>query len=160
MRGPWPTRGYCAIGKKIVSKKLVSSRVFVAYFLLSPQTQSCLSTWIFHLHLILYARVPKFLCSVTILTVGIFLIAIASSICVPLFFSSSCLHMCVSGHYCSLLYVAVVCFWALLLPVVGCCCVFLALLLPVVGCCCVFLGITVACCMLLLCVSGHYCYLL
>jgi hypothetical protein len=38
-------------------------------------------TWPSHLHFILYAKVPKFLCSVTLLAVSIFLNAISVLIC-------------------------------------------------------------------------------
>lgn len=53
----------------------------------------------FHSHLIFYARVLKFLCSVEFLTVSIFLIAISSLICSYLLFRTSSFHFCVSMHF-------------------------------------------------------------
>ena len=52
-----------------------------------------------HLHLIMYARMLKFLCSVAVLTFSISLSAVSSLICDHLLFRSSSLHLCVPGHF-------------------------------------------------------------
>ena len=53
----------------------------------------------FRSHLILYARVPRFLCSVAFLTVSTFLIVVSSLICSHLLCRTSSLHLCVSVHF-------------------------------------------------------------
>ena len=55
--------------------------------------------WFSNLHLILYAILPKFLCSVVFFTVSIFLVAISSLIFGNFLLRTSSLHLCVSGHF-------------------------------------------------------------
>ena len=87
-------------------KLLFSSKLFITYRSY-VQSSSCsppnlcysVFTWFSNLHLILFERVPKFLCSVAFLTVRIFPITIFLLICGHLLFSISSHHICLSGHF-------------------------------------------------------------
>jgi hypothetical protein len=66
----------------------------------SPSNLSSLFlAWFSHLHLILYARLPKFLCPVVFFTVSIFLIPISPLIFGNFLPRTSSLHLCFSGHF-------------------------------------------------------------
>jgi hypothetical protein len=69
-------------------------------FLLSPHPQSVFCTGFFLLHLILYARTPEKLCSVTLLTIcGYLRTDVYPLICDHLLFKSSSHNLYVSGHF-------------------------------------------------------------
>jgi hypothetical protein len=92
---------YIIIWEALVLPKLltVSHSYIQSHYCSPPNLSSAFLAWFFHLHLILYARVPKFLCSLAFLTVSIFEIAVSSLICGHLLFRSSSLHLCVFGHF-------------------------------------------------------------
>jgi len=82
---------------------LISSRILLSldttYIIVFPlpQPQFTFFTWFFHLHFILCK--PKCFCSLTVLTVSVFLSAVSVLIYDHLLFRSSPLHICVSGHF-------------------------------------------------------------
>ena len=69
------------------------------FFLISSKLSSALFTWFSHLHLILYARFLKYLCSVEFLAVRIFLSVISLLTCGNLLYKSSPLQLCILGHF-------------------------------------------------------------
>lgn len=86
-------------------KLLFSSKLFIAYRSYI-QSSSCsppnlcysVFTWFSHLHLILFERLPKFLCSLSFLTGRIFPITIYLLMCGHLLSSISSCHHYLSGH--------------------------------------------------------------
>jgi len=78
----------------------IACKSYIRFNSCSPSNFSSLYlAWFSHLHLILYARLPKFLGSVVFFTVSIFLIAISSLIFGNFLLRTSPLHLCVSGHF-------------------------------------------------------------
>ena len=67
--------------------------------LLSRKLSSALFSWISHIHLNVFARVPQVLSSVTFLPRSIFLSASISLVCGHLVFRGCCLRVRVSGHF-------------------------------------------------------------
>ena len=86
-------------GSSLISIVYSLPDLHTASFWHSCKLSSAFLVWFSHLHILLHARLLKFLCSVAYLTTSIFLIALSSLICSALLFRISSLLFYLSGHF-------------------------------------------------------------